>query len=86
MSITPSSGGDGYQYAQDGWYSATERIHAQHPEIIIIGLSESASEENQEAMKRAGAARMLSKEMAVKELYVAIREAVLQAPVFKGRP
>ena len=51
---------------------ATARIKAQFPYIVVIGLSVNADSENQDAMKRAGAARLLTKEAAVNELYRAI--------------
>lgn len=55
---------------------ATMEIKARHPEIVVIGLSVHNSEEAHEAMRRAGATRLLSKEAAVDELYEAIRQAL----------
>jgi DNA-binding NarL/FixJ family response regulator len=55
---------------------ATAHIKARHPEIIVIGLSVQAGGANEEAMKKAGAAMLLTKEAAVDELYQAIREAL----------
>lgn len=53
---------------------ATARLKARYPDIIIIGLSVNAGEENQEAMKRAGAMRLITKEAAVEQLYAVIKE------------
>jgi CheY-like chemotaxis protein len=53
---------------------ATARLKSRYPDLIIIGLSVNADEENQEAMKRAGAARLITKEAAVEQLYAAIKE------------
>ena len=52
---------------------ATARIKEEFPHIVVIGLSVNADGENQEAMKTAGAACLLTKEAAVNELYEAIR-------------
>jgi len=62
---------------------ATRRIRARHPEIVIIGLSVNDSLENHEAMKKAGAALLLTKEEAVEQLYRAIEQAVGQVPTIK---
>ncbi len=53
---------------------ATARLKSRYPDLIIIGLSVNAEEENQEAMKRAGASRLITKEAAVEQLYAAIKE------------
>ncbi len=52
---------------------ATSRIRTAWPATEIIGLSVNAGDENQEAMLRAGARRLLAKDSAVEELYNAIR-------------
>ncbi|WP_172834183.1 response regulator [Nitrospira japonica] len=52
---------------------ATRRIRASHPHTIVIGLSVNAGTENDQAMKQAGAAVLLTKEAAVDELYSAIQ-------------
>ncbi len=48
---------------------ATTQVKLQYPETIIIGLSVNAEGENQEAMKRAGAVRIMTKEAAAEDLY-----------------
>lgn len=53
---------------------ATAKIKAAHPHTIVIGLSVNAETENQNAMERAGAALLLTKEAAVDRLYSSIRE------------
>jgi CheY-like chemotaxis protein len=53
---------------------ATARLKSRYPDLIIIGLSVNAEEENQEAMKRAGASRLITKEAAVEQLYAVIQE------------
>lgn len=55
---------------------ATRDIKARYPEIDVIGLSVNAGDQNQEAMLKAGALLLLSKEAAAKQLYRAIKEAV----------
>jgi PAS domain S-box-containing protein len=55
---------------------ATAQITACHPEVAVIGLSVNASEENQAAMLRAGAAMLLTKEAAVEQLYRAIQDTL----------
>lgn len=55
---------------------ATMEIKSRHPHIAVIGLSVQNSEEAHQAMLRAGSSRLLSKEAAVDELYVAIRQAL----------
>jgi CheY-like chemotaxis protein len=52
---------------------ATACIKSKYPEICIIGISVNAEDDNQEAMKRAGATQLITKEAAVDELYHAIR-------------
>ncbi|WP_447985149.1 PAS domain-containing protein [Nitrospira sp. Nam74] len=53
---------------------ATAHLKARYPNLIIIGLSVNAGEENQKAMKRAGAMRLITKEAAVEQLYAVIQE------------
>ncbi len=55
---------------------ATEQIKSQFPDITIIGLSVNASAENAEAMTKAGATALITKEAAVSELYTAIRKTM----------
>jgi DNA-binding NarL/FixJ family response regulator len=55
---------------------ATRRITIRHPHIAVIGLSVNAGVENQEAMSRAGAVRLMTKESAMEDLYGVIHEAV----------
>jgi DNA-binding NarL/FixJ family response regulator len=55
---------------------ATALIKSRNPAILVIGLSVNASGENQEAMKKAGAAALLTKDAAVEQLYVTIQQAV----------
>lgn len=52
---------------------ATACIKAHYPDICIIGISVNAGEDNQAAMRRAGATLLITKEAAVDELYHAIR-------------
>lgn len=55
---------------------ATVRIRAEHPGVLIIGLSVNAGGDNQRAMLKAGACALLTKEAAVVQLYDAIQNAV----------
>lgn len=55
---------------------ATARIKAKHPGVQVIGLSVNAEGDNQDAMLRAGAQVLLTKEAAVEQLYGAILDAV----------
>jgi signal transduction histidine kinase/ActR/RegA family two-component response regulator len=55
---------------------ATAKIKQGHPEIVVIGLSVNASTDNQDAMQKAGASLLLTKEAAVEQLYGAIQQAV----------
>lgn len=52
---------------------ATACIKARYPDTCIIGISVNAGEDNQAAMRRAGATLLITKEAAVDELYHAIR-------------
>lgn len=55
---------------------ATATIMRQYPETIVIGLSVNATKDNQQAMTRAGASRLLSKEVAVEQLHDAVSAAI----------
>jgi PAS domain S-box-containing protein len=57
---------------------ATARIKAQYPDIRVIGLSVNAGPNNKEAMLKAGADMLLTKEAAVEELYRGIQKIVPQ--------
>lgn len=57
---------------------ATAKIKQHYPETIIIGLSVNATDENQEAMTRAGASRLLSKEAAVEQLHTVVHEVITE--------
>lgn len=59
---------------------ATARIKAQFPDMRVIGLSVNAGPDNREAMLKAGADMLLTKEAAVEELYRVIQSVVLQTP------
>ncbi|WHZ27709.1 MAG: Chemotaxis protein methyltransferase CheR [Nitrospira sp.] len=48
---------------------ATQEITARYPNIIVIGLSVNADDDNYRAMTRAGAATLLTKEAAVEQIY-----------------
>lgn len=54
---------------------ATAQIKARHPETIVIGLSVYADGKNQEAMIKAGANLLLSKEAAIDQLHETIHAA-----------
>lgn len=58
---------------------ATRQIMQRYPETIIMGLSVNATQDNEEAMKRAGAITLMTKEAAVEQLHDAIQEAVKSA-------
>lgn len=58
---------------------ATATIRNRNPEIMVIGLSVQAGEEMQQAMLKAGAAALLTKEATVDQLYQtiqAVRKAI----------
>ncbi|HKW85679.1 MAG TPA: response regulator, partial [Nitrospiraceae bacterium] len=57
---------------------ATAEIKARHPDITVIGLSVNGGRENQQAMRNAGATLLLTKEVAVEQLYGAIQERMKQ--------
>ena len=56
--------------------AATRLIKAQHPEIVVVGLSVNATAYYVDAMQKAGAFEVLSKDSAVDTLYGAIQRAV----------
>ena len=55
---------------------ATAEIISRYPHIVVIGLSVQVGGANEEAMRKAGAARLLSKGAAVDELYKAILDTL----------
>ncbi len=55
---------------------ATARLKARHPDLHVIGLSVNAARDNQEAMQKAGAHVLITKEAAVDHIYTAIQEAL----------
>lgn len=55
---------------------ATKLIKLRYPDTKIIGISVNAARENQEAMMRAGAVQLMTKEAAIEELHEAILQAV----------
>ena len=55
---------------------ATAKIKTRWPEIIVIGVSVNASPDSEDAMRKAGAVRLITKEAAVEELYGAIQQAL----------
>ena len=59
---------------------ATMRIKISYPHVVIVGLSVSASDAHRRAMTAAGATTLISKYMAVEQLYAEIQAAI------HGRP
>lgn len=57
--------------------TATSRIHQDHPDIVIIGLSVHDDHQIVDAMTKAGAAAFVSKGSVTEELYEAISRALL---------
>ena len=55
---------------------ATATIKAKYPFLHVIGLSVNAGRENSQAMLKAGARALLTKELAVERLYDVIHEAI----------
>jgi DNA-binding NarL/FixJ family response regulator len=55
---------------------ATITIKGRHPDMAVIGLSVNADAANEQAMLKAGAACLLTKEAAVDQLYSAIMKTV----------
>ena len=58
---------------------ATSRIKTQWPETIVVGISVNTGNDNGDAMRRAGAVVLLTKEAAVDELYAVIRRETTDA-------
>ena len=58
---------------------ATAEIMARFPETVVIGLSVQTNREAQDAMLKAGAAVLLTKEAAVEQLYEAIKQALVES-------
>jgi DNA-binding NarL/FixJ family response regulator len=56
--------------------TATRLIKAQHPEIVVLGLSVDPKDYQVDAMQKAGASEVLKKDNAVNDLYAAIQRAV----------
>ena len=56
--------------------TATAHIKARHPTMIVVGMSVNAGNEHRNAMVRAGAFSLISKEVAINQLHAAIVEAV----------
>lgn len=52
--------------------AATSQLKTRYPQMLIIGLSINAGEENQAAMKQAGATRLITKDAAVEQLHAVI--------------
>ena len=55
---------------------ATMKIKTSYPHVVIVGLSVSASDAHRQAMTAAGATTLISKYMAVEQLYVEIQAAI----------
>ncbi|MBX3301823.1 MAG: response regulator [Nitrospira sp.] len=58
---------------------ATGRLKERYPHMIVIGLSVNAGEEDQAAMKRAGATTLITKDAAVEQLHTVIAQLVRQS-------
>jgi CheY-like chemotaxis protein len=56
---------------------ATEQITKTYPDILVIGLSVNATDNNVQAMLKAGAVFLLTKEAAVNELHRRMREVLM---------
>jgi DNA-binding NarL/FixJ family response regulator len=65
---------------------ATIQIKSRFPDMHIIGLSMATDEHYQQAMQQAGAARLLTKESAVDQLYSAIQWTVGHAHPLSTAP
>ena len=59
---------------------ATAIIKSRYPDILILGLSVNAGDDNQTAMIKAGASALLTKEAAVDQLYGMIHDAMATRP------
>ena len=55
---------------------ATMKIKTTYPHVVIVGLSVNASDAHRRAMTAAGATTLISKYMAVEQLYVEIEAAM----------
>ena len=55
---------------------ATMKIKKSYPHVVIVGLSVSATEAHRRAMTAAGATTLISKYMAVEQLYPEIQAAI----------
>jgi DNA-binding NarL/FixJ family response regulator len=51
---------------------ATAHIKARHPRVLVLGISVNTDEEYRDAMVRAGAVSLISKQVAVNKLHEAI--------------
>lgn len=60
---------------------ATAKIKKIYPNVAIVGLSVEADEAYRKAMTAAGARCLISKSMAVEELYLAIRSSIPPLPL-----
>ena len=56
--------------------TATAHIKARYPAMIVVGISVNAGNEHRNAMVRAGAFSLISKEVAINQLHATIVEAV----------
>ena len=56
--------------------TATAHIKARHPRMIVLGISVNADDQHRDAIVKAGALSLISKEVAIKQLHEAILEAV----------
>ena len=56
--------------------AATRRLKAHYKEITVIGLSVRADQDYVDAMRKAGAAELLSKESVTEDLYATIQRAM----------
>lgn len=65
---------------------ATKTIMASHPETIIIALSVHVTDTDLEAAKQAGAVQLITKEVAVEQLYDAIQEAMKKREPWRIAP
>lgn len=55
---------------------ATMRIKTSYPQVVIVGLSVTTTEVHRRAMTAAGATTLISKDMAVEQLYLEIQAAI----------
>ena len=55
---------------------ATMRIKKSYPQVVIVGLSVSATDTHRREMQGAGATALISKYMAVEQLYIEIQAAI----------